>query len=664
MRASSTRGPRPVPVHYLRGNASVWTPGSLIYLDSETAWATDGTDELHTLRCWTALHVDRAGRRSDAEQRCWGEGTTADELADWLVGRTRGRKTVWVYAHNLAFDLVTTALPQTMVARGWAITDFALRSESPWMRLTDGRCTVTVCDSWSWLPEKLASLSSGRPRTKQALPDPDAPLEAWLAYGRTDTEVLADLMGELLNWWDRNALGRWSITGASCGWNAMRHRPTLERTVIDCDPELLAGDRAAIRGGRRDVTICGDLGEGDWVDIDFADAYPTIAATLPLPRRRGAVFASLPIDHRAVTSKRWGIIATVTVTCDRPRYPMTWRGVTWYPVGTFTTTLAGPEIAWAAENGDLQAIGAGQFHQLGHQLADWATWVMGISSGAADDSPPAARVLAKSWGRTVIGKWAARTQSTTAFGDAPTLGWSYHEARDHSLGRPAAWVDLAGRRYLAVYDTEGDNPYPAVYAWVESAARVALGRMLDALPDGMWVQADTDSALLDLTEPAYLRTLGVKLGGRPPGAWAAAQAVCDHLAPITWPLTARPKAQHRRLEIIGPQHLTTDTERRLSGVRRDATGDGPHAWVQRDWPKLPAQLARDTPGTYVRPLRRHTFTRPLVHRWILADGHTLPVVADLDDAGANTVRPWAESWGRLFDAGDLPDQYQGLAGLY
>lgn len=664
MRATASPTPRPVPIHYLRPNAKVWSPPSLIFLDSETATALDGDTELLSLRCWAALGVDRKARAGRAGSREWATGTTPDELADWICARAKGRKTIWCYAHNLGFDLVTTALPVTLTARGWEITDFAVRSESPWMRLTNGRTVLTVCDSWSWLRDKLASSAAAGGARKWELPDDQADADTWLAYCRHDVEILADLMDELLEWWDREQLGRWTITGAACGWNAMRHRPMTERTVIDPGPDGIALDRKAIRGGRRDVARVGDLGAGPWVEIDFRSAHATVAATLPLPVRRGATFTSLPIDHPAVTGEGWGILAEVTVECDRPRYPMSWRGVTWYPVGRFSTVLAGPEIAWAAERGDLVAVGPGQFHKLGWALEGWGRWILELEAGQIDGTGPAVRALAKHWGRAVLGKYAARTQSTIPLGEAPTLGWGYHEARDHTLDRPAAFVDLAGRRYYAVYDTEGDNPYPAVYAWVESHTRARLGRLLDALPDGMWVQADTDGAILDMSSAAQLTQAGVKLTGRAKTPFGAAAALCDRLAPLTAPLVPRPKKEHRALEIMGAQHLVTDTERRLSGVRRDATRAAGGVWVQRDWPKLPAQLARDTPGVYARPVRRQTFAQPLAHRWILPDGHTLPPIAALDDAGANTLRPWAESWGRLVDVGGLGDQYEGLRGLY
>src|SRR5487761_597438 len=102
-----TPGEREVPVHRLRTNDSVRAPSAYLVIDTETAQRVEAA--------------------------------------------TVGVPSLWVYAHNLSFDLVTSRLPLLLVARGWQVTQLAVTGDSPWMRLSRGRRHLTLVDSWGWL---------------------------------------------------------------------------------------------------------------------------------------------------------------------------------------------------------------------------------------------------------------------------------------------------------------------------------------------------------------------------------------------------------------------------------------------------------------------------------------------------------------------------------
>ena len=636
----------------------------MIFLDSETRSLPLGDGELLSLRLWAAQHTDRRTTRAATAPECWGRGRTPGDLGAWLDARCKGRKAVWLYAHNLNFDLCTTALPVTLTARGWTVGDFSVRSSAPWMRLGNGRTVLTVCDSWSWLPEALESTAALYGLRKAPLPDDDADDQAWWDRVDTDVRLLARAVLDLMAWWDREQLGRWTISGPSSGWNAWRHRETPWRLLVEPDPAVLAHDRLAIRGGRREAQRAGDLGQDGWLEVDFANAHATVCASLPLPHARGGVFDHLPLDHAALASDRWGVLARVTVTTAEPRYPLRWRDATWYPVGTFTTHLAGPEISWAAERGDLVAIGPGRFHRLGWHLAEWGEWVLDVASGRAPDTPRVAQVVAKGWGRTVPGKFASRSQRMEPWGKAWGGEWEYLDGWDHQAQAHAAVVSICGQRWQVTYDTEGENTYPAVLAWVESHTRARLGRFLDWLGPTRWVQCDTDGVILDLSEAYDLVRAWHGLKDRTQDPWGVAARLCQMAEPLTAPLVLRPKDHLRRLVVHGPQHVITDKSRRLSGIPRRAEEVSPGHFRVLDWPSLRWQMGHGTPGEYHRPVRTPKLERPLVHRWLTDDGECWPIMVDLDPAGENVVRPWATSWASVAPAPLAALQYEKLAGLY
>ncbi len=654
----------PVPVHMLRPNDKVWSPPSVVVLDTETDARIQGDLEILELRLWVAKGVDRTDRKHRTPAVEWGSGPDAEGLAQWLTARSAGRNTLWVFAHNLNFDLVTTRLPMLMASLGWSVSDFSVRSAGPWLRLTRSSAVITVVDSWSWLPESLGTIEGLVNLSKVPLPANGGPQEEWLARCTTDVEITAKAILELMDWWDRNRLGRWTITGAGCGWNAMRHRPQKHRPIINPDPALVAQDRLAVRGGRKDAQRYGEVDGGPFVELDLVGAYPTVAKFLPLPTARMWTFADGDIDLKWVRSHRFGVIAEVEVEVDEPTYPVHHGEVNWFPVGRFRTALAGAELRQAVEAGHVRRIFDGQVHKLGFHLQPWAAWVLDVSSGGVDDAPPVARLAAKSWGRSVLGKWAARGHTSERLGPAPTADWAILDGWAHQAQRPGAIVDMAGQRWAVTYDGDTDNAYPAVLAFVEAEVRTRLGGVLHALHQS-WVSCDTDGVIVDLGR--------IAANGAPAGRQgrahhqdpqAVAQAVCDRLNAEVVPLVLRPKQFYDSADLWGPQHLVLGGERRLSGVRKDATQVGERSFKSREWPKLGWQIKHGQMGGYVRPGREMTLQGPLVHRWVTADGTVRPVEMTVGANGRNRMLSWYE--GRWAGDGDrLADlQYRGLAGLY
>lgn len=631
---------RDVPIHRLRENDTVFTPAHVMFLDTETRTVKRGDDEILGLRLWCAHSDDRRPTKSGKQNSRWDEGETPQSLADAIAERLIGRPYLWIYAHNLAFDLTTTRLPLELIRRGWTVTDFALSGGDPWIRLRKGSHRVTIADSKSWLPMPLAEVGKVIGIGKPDLPDNDAAGEAWRVRCRADVQILATAMLDLMDWWDDKELGRWTITGNASGWNAFRHIKTIERVVIKPDDDEIRHDRSAIYGGRRGVWRVGKLSAGPFLELDITAAYPTVAATCLLPYHRRAKFPRLDVNDWRIQDAGWSVIAEAEIRTDAPCAPLKTDRGTVFPVGHFKTTLAGPELAELRAAGRLVAIGAGYTHQMGTVMQPWARWVLSEQNGECADSPRIARHTCKHWGRVVIGKWGAHGYERTRLGNSPSDEWGYEEGWDGEHDTRGGMVDIGSERYWVAASDNGENAYPGILAFVESHIRLRLGRIIDALGRGAVIQCDTDGLIV--AEPR----LGTQEAGgtivAPPGLSGAARTswVLQQLQPLIAPLTVRIKRASRHVTIIGPQHLQTDTQRRYSGIPGMATPDEDGRLVAHLWPGLKWQMSNGDPAGYVRPLRRATLSATYAPGWVLTTGIVIPPEARINSAGQSELVPW------------------------
>lgn len=633
---------RPARAHYLRRNHSEWTPPALISLDTETR-PVGGDTDIQTMRCWVASLVDRPGGITDWGSATTAAGQTVASLVSTVDKWSKRHNTLWIYAHNLAFDMTVTRLPIMLAEAGWEITDFAIDGRSPWIRLRKGRCHITMADSWSWIPKSLAVIGAAIGESKVELPEVEGSDDEWHARCAQDVHILLTAMGQLMDWWAKSGRGRWSVTGAASGWNAMRHTDSPYRIVIDPDKDGVTNDRAAIYGGKRWVNRVGKQSPGRHIEADFARAYTTVARDMPLPLRRCRSFSTLDIQDPRLSSDRWGVIARVTLRTDRPRYPKRDVGRVWYPVGNFQTVLASPEIARARQLGHLVSIEDGYTYQLAPVLRNWATWCLDLIDNESDDVPELARMAARAWGRSVVGKFAQHGYARTELGPAPTIGWGYEEAWIAGAHTRASIVDLAGQRYLCYPDGDGENAFPAVLAFVESYVRLALNDAIEAMGNDAFVQCDTDGVLIsavDLVKTA--RKAETRLIAQRRNV-DIVDVILEAISRITAPLTMRRKASYQRVEVIGPQHIVLDGHRRFAGMPSQMTElpDGRlGAW---QWPKMPYQLAHGDPRGFVRHYARYRVPSNLAGGWVTSTGQVLPVEYERGTDGIDTAVPWQRS---------------------
>lgn len=629
---------RKVPVHNLRANHGSWSPPALISFDSETVSRMSGTDEIMTLRLWCARFSDRrAPRRVTAmDDDSW--GLDGEDLAYTIHAWTRKRRTVWAYAHNLGFDMCTTGLIENMINLGWSVTDFAVGSGSPFVRMSNGDHVLTLSDSWSWFGTPLEKVAEALGMRKPKLPEQDDTQETWLARCNADVGILHTAMLQLMDWWDDNGLGNWNVTGSASGWNAMRHIPTPEKILIRPDDDECDHDRKAIYGGRRSVWTTGARKHGDYVEVDIEKAYTTACRDMPLPTGRQARFKSLPVGHKWLDCDRWGVIAECVISTDTPRVPVRIGTGVWYPTGNFHTTLAGPDIREARDSGALVSIGAGWLHRLGYPLRPWAQWCITSQSEVESAIPPVARLVQRAWGRSTVGKWAQRGFEVVHLGPAPNSGWHYEEAWHHGKNVPAGIVDFGGERYQVAAVNQADNAYPAILAFVESYVRVAINRAISVVSDSDMVQCDTDGFICTAQGGSRMAEIN--------------QAIA--------PFRVRIKRTYNSIKIIGPQHMELDRTVRRSGIPSSAKKRPDGKLVAQTWPKLAWQLANGRTGSYVRPQQTYKLAVTYAPGWVLSDGSVVPLEMRIDGDGCNEIVPWSQT--RHAASGDLlgPDQNKRL----
>lgn len=606
--------------HNLPHNKRNYTPATVLFLDTETAESEAPGGANLTLAQWVACTVRRRNypKRWPGDQ--WTDGTDMHTLAEQVHSDALHYGSLWVYAHNLNFDLTVTRLPELLVRRGYRLTRWNLNKTACYFRLNDRRHTVTIADSWSIMPESLTSIAHRLGRTRVPLKRYDGNDELIYHRCRDDVDVLREAMLGVMDWWDVEDCGNWSVTGPACGWSVFRHKLMPHKVVIDPDPERRKLERSAVYQGRAEAFHIGSHGNGNWFDLDFEMAHATAAQHMLLPYRcMGTADHWSPGDNW-----QWwedvGGLGWCTVTTDKPSVPVRIGGHVYYPTGTFRTCLAWPELAPLIKAGQATDIGPIAFYRLRPIMAEWAQWVTRLCTDSGLILPPAVPAVAKAWTRSVIGKWLSHAPRSWSLGPAGSELWQAVEGITHGSGASTCVMDIGGERIESVNDQEGQEAFPAVWAFIESFVRTRLGAVIDAAAPATVLACNTDGLVLHMAT------------GNVPARLQEAAA----------PFKLTVKREAERVIVHGPNHLRFDDKWSIAGVPEGAQEVAPSKFVGELWPGIGWQLSNSRPGVFHKPVyvtQRAEVSGTRYNPW---RGGTIAPHARIGADGATELVPWKE----------------------
>lgn len=562
-------------IHLLAGNKSLQQPNNVIFFDTETHFTlTPDKRQIHYLWFGWACY-QRRDEGDSWRYPEWHRFETIDAFWSWVVAKTRDKTRLYLFSHNGGFDLPVVHAFTELPARGWKLTRAVVDCPPCICTWRQGDRTIRYVDTLNiWrMPLDKVGASIGIP--KLPMPVPAASKTQWDVYGKRDVEVIRVA---LLKWWEflrREDLGGFAPTLAGQALTAYRHRFMAHIILVDDNEEAAELSRAAYVGGRVECFRIGSYA-GDFFYLDVNSMYPSVMATQQFPQRLLGVYGRPTESELATWLEERAVICECELETNSPIYPVIIEGRLCFPVGRFTATLAGPELALAMAHGHLKSASRAAVYLKAPLFELFVRYMYGQRMKAREAGDEIRQWLFKLMLNSLYGKFGQRGRLFEKYAESDPNEVEVWDERDADIGLdgfPVEW-DLDDPRrvpenkkppvyhyrkfggMVQQWQNEGESrdSMPCIAAYVTAYARVVLWRAIVQAGRENCLYCDTDS--LVVTREGFERLEGL--------------IHPDHLG--WWKL----ERELQVVQIYGPKDYVFDGEKKVKGVRHNAT------WISED----------------------------------------------------------------------------------
>ncbi len=531
----------------------------------------------------------------------WHRFTTGCDFWEWAQSKTQRKASLWLYAHNAAYDATVTECWRILPQAGWSLSNAVIDSPpfiAYWRRDSS---TLRMLDTLNLWKVPLAVIGKVIGLEKYPMPESLEGSSEADRYCKRDVEIIMKALIEWWYWLEQHDLGGNAATLASQAFTAFRHRFLTHSILIDNNPSALQLARDAYHGGRVEVFRVGET-RGPLYLLDVRSEYPSVMQSEDYPTVLRGIYGGLSAAELADLMESYAVVALVDIDTSEPVFPYSDSSPLLFPIGTFRTTLTTGELATAIENDALVSCLRVAVYDRAPIFRNYVTELSGLRSDAIKRGDPFAAWVLKHLLNNLYGKFGQRGRKSKRIATTKDLSVKVWDEIDGETGERYRMRQLAGVIEQHWIEGESALSHPAIAAHVTGYGRRLLWSLIRRAGQANVLYCDTDSVLVNQVGYDRLKPLlhGDKLGSL-------------HLDKIVQTAVLR-----------CPKDYRLDDVQRIKGVRSNAVWIDDNTVLQEKWVGLRSLIMRGDISTPVVRREVKHLTRRYNKGTVLRGGRVRP----------------------------------------
>ena len=483
--------------HYLRENKKNEIANHIIFFDTETT--NDG--ELQVLKLGWACYY-----RIDKSVEKWFFFREAKEFWDFVESRCYSKTKLWIFAHNIVFDLFVVKWIEELDKRGWKRKKLYENSNMFFAEYRKDKKTIIFIDSFNYFKASIEEMGELIGIPKMHVDFENCSDEELSEYCKNDVRILKEFILQFLEFWKSHDFGVLGKTIASCSFNIFRHLFMKPRQIlIFADENVEKLELDSYRGGR---TECFRLGEYENIYVlDVNSMYPYVMKTEKYPVKLIAYGFNISIEKlKTFIDAGFSVIARVIIETDENVYGIKdkkKRGLI-FPLGNFEAVLCTKELEYAIRKGHLKEIKEYAVYESDYIFTDFISYFWKMRKEATN------KVYSKFYKtlmNSLYGKFGQKSEIWEEVELEYDNGiYDYIEVTEDGERKRTMIRSLHGITEIKTGEQLSINSFPGISSEVTANARMYLWQLINIAGKENVLYCDTDS--LFVTEEGYKNLQG------------------------------------------------------------------------------------------------------------------------------------------------------------
>lgn len=487
----------------LKGGRRTEAPQRFLFVDTETRPVKRSEKETENPLYLGACYFWQRARPGHPEKTAWYDFDTIHEFWQIVDSLTQEKQGICVMAHNIGFDIQVLGGLKTLETYGWEIKSAIIDSPPFIVKARRGTSSLLLLDFLNYFRGSLASAGEFVGVPKLEMPTRKESKDAWRVYCRNDVLVLATCVRRYVEFLDHYDLGTFAHTLAGQSLNAFRHRFMEHEIFIHTRDEAIAIERDGYYGGRVEMFHRNILPARTYSYLDINSAYPAVMRDGLFPVSFEGIEHNPSIERLETLLSSRLLMARVRVRTEIPLYPLRMESRLVFPIGSFVTTLATPELSIALQRGHIEECEAVSIYAGENIFRPWVEEIYELRKDAKKKGDALWDEMLKRMMNSLFGKFGQRNYEWEIIQEkspGPDQIWKEY---DRTTGILYTLRRIGGVLQLRRAVEEGFNSFVAISAHVTSSARVLLLHYIEQAGWDHVYYVDTDSLIVD--GPGYIR---------------------------------------------------------------------------------------------------------------------------------------------------------------
>jgi len=361
-------------------------PNNLLFFDTETTQiiAENGI-QLQDLKLGVARYIQldkNLSIKKDIESVFY----SSDAFLSICLSHIRKGQKLYIFAHNVAFDIMVLNLPTLLQSKG-------IETQPPIMNgmvfLWDVKIEnkkLTFINTGNYVPYSLEKIGNDIGVYKSKVNFANVSDNELLEYCKQDCEIIKEFILRFISFLHYNDLGEFKLTLASQAFTTYRYKFMSTQPHIHNNKQVIDLERSAYKGGRTEVFKLGDYNTHEYFYTDINSMYPYCMLGNDLPTKLVSFMPENNLNLMCAMMSQYYVVADVVVNTNEPVFGIKYSHKTYtinnsdikpshgkliFPIGRFRVQLHHSELEYAIQHKMIDHVISYAIYERGEVFTDY-----------------------------------------------------------------------------------------------------------------------------------------------------------------------------------------------------------------------------------------------------------------------------------------------------